>query len=160
MSGWRSILCATGLGDGCRIAVEQAAAIAGGSGARLALLHVTPAGPRPPSWSNLGFSPAGIRDVERLLEHQRVAAERLCGGPVSARLREGAVVAEVLRALQEAPFDLLVIGARRRASLGWLVMGAVASRLVREAPCPVLVARPAEGAQPDRSSPAGYGTEA
>lgn len=153
MSGWNRIVCATGLGDGCRIAVEQAAELAAASGARLVLLHVRPrAGPRPaPGWTDLG-PPAD--DVARALAHQRVAAERLRGGPVAALLREGPVVEGVLRALEEIPCDLLVVGARRRAPLGWLVMGTVASRLVREAPCPVLVARPLDAERQAERPPA------
>jgi nucleotide-binding universal stress UspA family protein len=52
----------------------------------------------------------------------------------------GAAAAEILRAAEEGGYDLVVIGAHPHRRLGRTVGGAVAARVVREAPCPVLVA--------------------
>ena len=140
MPSWRKILCATGLGEGCQLAVEEAAEIAHASGADLTLLHVTPAGARsvPPS---PGLAGDEVEERARSLEHSRIAAERISGHAVRARLACGTAASEVVRAVRDEAFDLVVVGSNRRAHLGWLVMGSVAERIVREAPCPVLVAR-------------------
>jgi nucleotide-binding universal stress UspA family protein len=137
--GWHRILCVTGLGEGCRVAVEQAAELARAHGAALHLLHVRAASPTPGPSSSEG--PAAASQVSRVLEEHRLAAERRVGAPVQATIVAGAVVPEVLRAVREGRHDLLVVGVRRRPHLGWLVLGSAASRLVREASCAVLVAR-------------------
>ncbi|MGQ7296521.1 universal stress protein [Quadrisphaera sp. KR29] len=48
---------------------------------------------------------------------------------------------EVIAAAEGA--DLVVIGLRRRSSVGKLILGANATRILLEAPCPVMTVKPA-----------------
>jgi nucleotide-binding universal stress UspA family protein len=54
----------------------------------------------------------------------------------------GEARAEILRELMEHPADLLVLGTHGRGGLDRLVLGSVASTVVRKAPCSVLVISP------------------
>ena len=70
---------------------------------------------------------------------------RLAAAPVDVELRQtiGADVAdEILGVVREVAADALVIGIRHRSQVGKLLMGSVATRLLMEAPCPVVAVKP------------------
>ena len=71
--------------------------------------------------------------------------ERLSASPVDVELRQaiGADVAEeILAVAREVGADALVIGIRHRSQVGKMLMGSVATRLLMEAPCPVVAVKP------------------
>jgi nucleotide-binding universal stress UspA family protein len=75
-----------------------------------------------------------------------VARARRSGLQVDAILRRGTPWIEVGRAAAEIGADLVVVGTHGRTGLKHLMLGSVAEKLVRTAPCPVLVVRgPADG---------------
>jgi nucleotide-binding universal stress UspA family protein len=51
---------------------------------------------------------------------------------------------ELIRAARSARADLLVVGTHGRTGLRHALLGSVAEKVVRKAPCPVLVVRPPE----------------
>ena len=53
---------------------------------------------------------------------------------------------EIIRAAREQPIDLIVLGTHGRSAPAQLLLGSVAEKVVRKAPCPVLTVRP-EGHQ-------------
>jgi nucleotide-binding universal stress UspA family protein len=57
----------------------------------------------------------------------------------------GPAVEGIIRAASERDADLLVLGTSARTGIDRLLLGSVAASVVRDAPCPVLVARPTEG---------------
>jgi nucleotide-binding universal stress UspA family protein len=61
---------------------------------------------------------------------------------ITVEVRRGAVVDEILRAVEERSTDLLVVGSRGLSGLAKFFVGSVAERVARHAPCPVLLARP------------------
>jgi nucleotide-binding universal stress UspA family protein len=61
--------------------------------------------------------------------------------PVSHVLLEGDPAAEVARFAADAGIDVIVIGTHGRTGVDRLVMGSVAERVMREAPCSVLVVK-------------------
>jgi nucleotide-binding universal stress UspA family protein len=63
--------------------------------------------------------------------------------PVEPAVREGDPAAEIVRAAEELPCSLTVIGTHGRTGLGRLLMGSVAEAVLRRAPCPVLTIRAA-----------------
>jgi universal stress protein A len=60
-------------------------------------------------------------------------------------LRDGVPAGEIVEAAAAERADMIVIGTHGRTGLGRFLLGSVAERVVRTAPCPVLtVRRPAE----------------
>ena len=56
----------------------------------------------------------------------------------------GHPVSEILRFATDERIELIVMGTHGRGPLGHMVMGSVAERVVRHAPCPVLTVHEAE----------------
>jgi nucleotide-binding universal stress UspA family protein len=75
---------------------------------------------------------------------QDASAEALRCSTASIRreMRRGHPVEEILRAAAEHPTDLVVVGSHGRSGVARLLLGSVAERVAREAPCSVLVTRP------------------
>jgi nucleotide-binding universal stress UspA family protein len=70
---------------------------------------------------------------------------RLAAAPVDVELRQtiGTDVAdEILDVAREVNAEAVVIGIRHRSQVGKLLMGSVATRLLMEAPCPVVAVKP------------------
>lgn len=59
-----------------------------------------------------------------------------------AHVRVGAVAAEICNLATEIRADLIVVGTHGRRGIQRLLLGSVAEKTVRLAPCPVLVVRP------------------
>lgn len=72
------------------------------------------------------------------LEQVRPANPKI---PVSHVLLEGDAASEVTRYAADAGIDVIVIGTHGRTGVDRLVMGSVAERVMREAPCSVLVVK-------------------
>ena len=60
---------------------------------------------------------------------------------VETRLLHGFTAAEICELASNGAFDLIVMGTHGRAGFKRLVLGSVAERVVRMAPCPVLTVR-------------------
>jgi nucleotide-binding universal stress UspA family protein len=83
----------------------------------------------------------GAEDREHLrrqLEEVRPVNPRI---PVNHVLLEGDAAAEITRYAADAGIDVIVIGTHGRTGVDRLVMGSVAERVMREAPCTVLVVK-------------------
>jgi len=68
------------------------------------------------------------------------------GKPIVREVRIGAAFLEIIDYAREKDIDLIVIGTHGRSGLMHVLMGSVAERIVRKAPCPVLTVKP-EGHQ-------------
>jgi nucleotide-binding universal stress UspA family protein len=78
--------------------------------------------------------------LERLWELDR--SVRIAGGTVAgAHLRIGEVAKEVVGLAEELEADLIIVGTRGRSVIGKALMGSVSDSIVRQARCPVVVAR-------------------
>ena len=73
---------------------------------------------------------------------ERIAAE-LQGkaSRVDTVIRSGSPADEIIRAADEVEADLIVVGGRGKGTVGAILMGSVAHRVLHHALCPVLVAR-------------------
>jgi nucleotide-binding universal stress UspA family protein len=143
------ILVATDFSRSAWIALEDAAAIAKAYGAALDVLHVWEL----PSFPMPGEMAAGVslsntvidavsRQADSLME-QLLRDARATG----IEIRKSEVFAgQPYRAIVEVAklrdYDLIVVGTHGRKRLARVFLGSVAERIVRHAPCPVLVARP------------------
>jgi universal stress protein A len=144
MTSWKRIACAVDYSEPSRAALEQAAEVARQHRAELVIVHVY----EPPADAAENFlAPlpdsveARKREEEVLLAAWRADAERLTGFPVTTAILIGSPAAELVRFAREREIDLLVVATHGRRGLAHLVMGSVAERVVREAPCSILVAR-------------------
>jgi nucleotide-binding universal stress UspA family protein len=61
---------------------------------------------------------------------------------LTGEVQTGAAAATILDAARDRHSDLIVMGTKGRTGLSHLLMGSVAERVVRLAPCPVLTVRP------------------
>ena len=66
---------------------------------------------------------------------------------VTTEVRRGRAATQILDAAREWGSDLIVMGTHGRTGLAHVVMGSVAEKVVRLAPCPVLTLRGPEVAQ-------------
>ncbi len=123
-------------------AVDVAIALARSLGAELGLIHVVdPAlGHAPES----GVSPSELIRLAKLEGGQLLAAFRLRAAlqpPPLEFVPLGRPAAEIVKAAQEWPADVIVIGSHGRAGVTRALLGSVAEAVMRHAPCPVLVVR-------------------
>jgi universal stress protein A len=127
---------------GSRI-VEYAARIARRTwpNSQLHLVHVfrSAAFDRPAS---VGLNRQDIVDEARsYLEYQLRSARRQCPAPVVSHFAEGDAVEEVLKVARSVGADLLLVGTHDTSGLERLLLGSVATKLAKRAPCSVLIVR-------------------
>jgi universal stress protein A len=80
-----------------------------------------------------------VRDAEARL--RRSVPEN--AGSVFTEVRTGNAAKAILEAARDGNVDLMVMGTRGRTGIAHVVMGSVAERVVRLAPCPVLTLKAA-----------------
>jgi universal stress protein A len=66
---------------------------------------------------------------------------RDCGAQVGGGVRIGHPADEILSAARDQEADMIIVGARGRTSATCFRLGGVAQKVVRYAPCSVLVVR-------------------
>ena len=148
----RRILCPTDLSDLSARAFRHATAFAKWYEAELDALYVVPAvvphpGVMPPGPSWALFDPEARSQVEDEL-HYFVAPAENEGVTVKRTIRDGDVVSEILKETRGIPADLVVMGTHGRGGFERWILGSVAEKTLRKAPCPVLTVPPAGGDQP------------
>lgn len=85
---------------------------------------------------------------------QFIAQHNVANVSVEPRVMLGDPFAVICRVAEEEQVDLIVMGSHGRTGLTHVFLGSVAERVVRHAPCPVLVARLPQGASSALSSQA------
>jgi nucleotide-binding universal stress UspA family protein len=141
----RHILVPTDFSDGSVRAFETALDMAVDTGARMTLFHVhhIPTAVYPDVI--LPLSPELVRDLERSVE---VVLDRWCDRARAAGVDTdtctsfGATHEEICNTADALDIDLIVIGTHGRSGLSHALLGSVAEKVVRKAPCPVLTVRP------------------
>jgi nucleotide-binding universal stress UspA family protein len=124
-------------------ALEYAVSFAKQFSAEVMLLHVVVAIPPPPQMLVLEAETLRGKYYEeaakRLSEWRKKVVSR---ASVKATVRQGTSAhQEIIAAAQECNSDLIVIGNHGRSGLTRVLTGSTAERVVRHAPCPVLVVR-------------------
>lgn len=124
-------------------------------GAEVVLLHVLPRSPtlaaigelRPRRAPNPDDPAVGLptqaEAAARAYLDAVAARLRAAGVGVRALVREGAVAATTLEVARQLGVGLIMIGSNQRPPLTRLMLGDSARAIVRAAPCPVLLVRPA-----------------
>jgi nucleotide-binding universal stress UspA family protein len=138
------IVAATDFSSCADAAVEMARRLAAAHDAELVLVHTAP---DEPPWTE----GAGAGQVQEALasgrawavaELERRATEaRAAGVRARAVIRTGSPWREILELATDERADLVVIGTHGRGGVERALLGSVADRVMRLAPCPVLTVR-------------------
>ena len=150
MKHFKHILATTDLSPESFSAVSYAAHLAKAQGARLTVLHV----PHSVSMAYTEFvPPVDLVSIEDAIEE--AAREKLEGwvqrhvkgvANVKVVLEPGIVDETICRYAESSKASVIVIATHGRTGLGHVVLGSVAERVIRHAPCPVLVVKPPQPA--------------
>lgn len=141
----KCIVCPTDFSESAARAEQEAIRLAKALGAELVLAHV---GADEMLWRE-GVNTPELRAV---VEGQRkwaadslaALARGLAADGVKARavVTVGVPWKEIVRLAAEEHAEMIVIGTQGRTGLARLLLGSVAERVIRHAPCPVLTVRP------------------
>jgi universal stress protein A len=146
MKRFKHILAATDLSPESFSAVQYAAHLAEGQAAKLTILHV-------PQTTTLLFTdfapPVDLLSLDRTIE--AAARENLeswirrhvkSKSGVRVVIRAGVTHEVICKVAADSGANLIVMTTHGRKGLGHVILGSVTERVLREAPCPVLVVRP------------------
>ena len=127
--------------------LEYAIGLASKLGARLTLLHVI----QSPPWGGVDMDvtlPYAYTRYIQVLEAESANSMQACLERVTAAGVEGEVAVvhgvpfhEIIETAKMQQVDLIVMGTHGRTGLQYVLLGSVAEKVVRLAPCPVLVVR-------------------
>jgi universal stress protein A len=144
LTDFEMILCAVDFTPASQQALELAADLARRHSSQLTVAHVYEA-PAASAGDVLVAPPEmfseAVRETERELERCRARAQELSDRPTRAALLKGAPAEAIVQWAREHPCDLVVVATHGRSGLKRVVLGSVAEKVVRTAPCSVLVAR-------------------
>ena len=143
----RKILVPVDFSTPSQKAIRYARPFAEQFGASLMLLHVIEPIVYPVEFGYLPVEPQEAEE-QRLAEFQRrlkqLGAELGATVPVQTQVRIGRAWKEVVDAAKAQSTDLIVVATHGYTGLQHALLGSVAEKIVRHAPCPVLVVRPEE----------------
>ena len=136
------ILCPVDFSESSRVAMQAAIVLARERGAMLVLMHVL----EHPPWlvEATVYAPVALREHARAAATQHLAvwrAEAVAAGvEVATKLVEGLAWDQIAVAAREDPrIEMIVMGTHGRTGFDRAMIGSVAERVVRQAPCAVLV---------------------
>jgi nucleotide-binding universal stress UspA family protein len=143
MPGFDKILCPVDFDRNSILALELAADLTRERKGMLYLLHVVPLPPGPEVALPFGKMEAAART--RL---ERIAREYISGKVrYEIDIMMGDPGLEVLQVAKRMGAKLIVMATHGRKGLSHFLLGSVAERVIREAPCPVLTVKPAKPAK-------------
>ena len=141
-----TIIYATDFSECSDAALQYATAFATAEKARLLIVHVDDETPGLVVGDvGYGYFP----QIDRIAQEQLEKLERV--KPPSERVQyehhflRGTVADEIIKYSQEQQADLIVVGTHGASGIGERLLGSVAEKIVRVAPCPVLTVRDQHG---------------
>jgi nucleotide-binding universal stress UspA family protein len=144
-----TILVATDFSDASESALKYAKSLAKAFGATIHVLHVLE-DLAAHAWTTEVYV-AALPGVHEEMEKQArerldatLTAEEREAFKAQLTLRTGSAFVEIVRHAREIKADLLVMGTHGRGAIAHMLLGSVAERVVRKAPCPVLTVRQPE----------------
>lgn len=112
-------------------------------GARITILHayeVPTYGD--PAMVAMAFEFANEVERHAVENMEKIACEaRRPNLEIESRVRRGSPWMEIIEAAEKLPADLIVMGTHGRKGLPRLLLGSVAEKVLRSAPCPILTVR-------------------
>ena len=141
----KKILCSTDFSEPSYKGLEYAKELAALFKAELAVVYVLPLLPHRPTDPNISFS---IPEYERILHKdseeklQSIIKQHFPEGlKVRAIIGHGNAAKEIVRIAEEEKSDLIVIATHGVSGWHHLIVGSVAEKVIRMAPCPVFAVR-------------------
>ncbi len=144
METFHRILLATDFSEPSACASELAVLMAKTFGATLDVLHVLESEILAVSDGLTYLPPNYFEEIEkRAAEQLEAVIPRADRDKLSVNLvmRKGSPFLEIIRYARDQKMDLIVLGTHGRGALTHALMGNVAEKVVRKAPCPVLTIR-------------------
>ena len=140
----KRVLCPTDFSECAEHALKYAIELARRFESKLYLLHVLDTrvyGHLEPFastvWSIYDAKEQAAKGIAEIIPEQERKALHS-----ESQIREGTPFVEIIKFAREAEIDLIVLGTHGRTGLSHMLMGSVAEKVVRKAPCPVLTIRP------------------
>jgi universal stress protein A len=144
MPAFKSLLCPVDFSDCSRHALDKACELATATHARLTLVHIW----QPPMFGipdvpiSSDLIGGMVEEDDQLLAKWLTLAKAAGVEDARSITATGAPWDEIVRLLAKpGEYDLVVMGTHGRTGLGHILLGSVAERVVRHAPCAVLVVR-------------------
>jgi nucleotide-binding universal stress UspA family protein len=141
---FKKIMVPTDFSEGSRAAVDWALRMIDAGGTIL-VCHVVDDVPLTYGYVGVAVPPADLR--ERMVEEAAREMARSVPGPapqgvqVDKRILHGNPFVSIVQLAKDEAVDLIVMGTHGRTGLKHVLIGSVTERIVRKAPCPVLVLR-------------------
>ena len=139
----KTVLCAVDFSPCSHDAMMAAVDVALRAGGTLALAHVIEL----PGYlvggylAEAAFAEQARGKADKTLGRWAAEAENAMHAPVAVKALVGVPWEAIADAAREGKYDLLVVGTHGRTGVSRAFIGSVAERLVRQAPCSVLVVR-------------------
>jgi nucleotide-binding universal stress UspA family protein len=143
-----NVLFATDFSKYSNEALPFALSIARKYGSKILALHVIsppPLGNFPPTVEMQAIAAQALREAN---DWMKGLEPRMTGVSHEMLVRKGNVWEEMSAIVKNRKVDLIVVGTHGRAGVSKLVVGSVAERIFREAPCPVLTVGPDVSGEP------------
>ena len=127
-------------------AVVYGAELAAKFGAELHLLHAMEAIPMVYGDGVTYFSPEIAEELEQSAVKELNDIDVTAAGKLNVvrHVIQGHPFVEIVRYAKQENVDLIVVGTHGRGAIAHMLLGSVAEKVVRKAPCPVLVVRESE----------------
>ena len=143
---FKRILVPTDFSTASRLALDYAIDLSTRYGASIDLLHVidTPADVTTYPDGFFAGLPALREQLHEEAERQLVLVAQICGAanvPFSTHLSTGRAAPTIVQQAADKDVDIVVMGTHGRSGLEHFLLGSVAERVIRSAPCPVLTVR-------------------
>ena len=142
----KQILCPVDFSEYSDYAMRYAALLAVKFEAKLTLLHVVapvlvplPGEALMPPMRQIDLADIADACKERLV--QAIGSFSSAGLEIDYQVTNGVPFLEILRVAKELSVGMIVMGTHGRSGLAHIMIGSVAERVVRTAPCPVLTVK-------------------
>jgi universal stress protein A len=141
----KKIVCPTDFSDPSYQGLDYAIDLAKLFQAELSVVHVLNVLPHSPTDPNISFE---VPEFERIMHKEsEEKLKEIVKTRVPAAIKADAVIGhgnaakEIVRIAEEGKADLIVIATQGHTGWHHLVMGSIAEKVIRHAPCPVFAVR-------------------
>jgi nucleotide-binding universal stress UspA family protein len=146
----KNILCATDFSRSSNAALPYALSLARKYMSKIFAAHVISLLPFPTSSPTEAWQALAAQAVREAKEAMAGLEAHWKEIPHETLIRKGNIWAELSKIIEERNIDLVVVGTHGRTGVSKMVMGSVAEKIFRRAPCPVLTVGPAVTGEPNR----------